>query len=137
MPKRTDLLSEVAQSYTDKLTEHGVTPRGVDWNGIDSQTLRFRQLCEIIDTAGHFSINDLGCGYGALYEFLPPSNVSRTIGEHGSLLQMRLMQSPITVLHLASSMSDSISQIRSGKLILKTRWTSCMRPAVPAFPSIA
>ena len=70
MPKRTDLLSEVAQYYTDKLTEHGVTPRGVDWNGIDSQTLRFRQLCEIIDTAGHFSINDLGCGYGALYEFL-------------------------------------------------------------------
>ena len=32
--------------------------------------LRFKQLCKIIDTRNEFSLNDLGCGYGALYDFL-------------------------------------------------------------------
>ena len=64
------LLFEVAKYYSEKLAEHGETPRGVDWNGEESQTLRFEQLCKVIDTSNHFSINDLGCGYGALYDFL-------------------------------------------------------------------
>lgn len=67
---KTDLLTEVAGYYTTKLAEYGETPRGVDWNGEDSQVLRFEQLCKIIATSSHFSINDLGCGYGALYDFL-------------------------------------------------------------------
>jgi len=67
---KTDLLTEVAEYYTTKLAEHGETPRGVDWNSEEGQTLRFEQLCKIVDTANHFSINDLGCGYGALYDFL-------------------------------------------------------------------
>lgn len=67
---KADLLTEVAEYYTSKLAQHGETPRGVDWNGEESQTLRFEQLCKIIDTANNFSINDLGCGYGALYDFL-------------------------------------------------------------------
>lgn len=67
---RTDLLSKVAEYYTDKLAQHGETPRGVDWNGEESQTLRFMQLCKIIDTSNPFTINDIGCGYGALYDFL-------------------------------------------------------------------
>lgn len=67
---KTDLLTEVAEYYTIKLAEHGETPRGVDWNGEESQTLRFEHLCKIVDTSNQFSINDLGCGYGALYGFL-------------------------------------------------------------------
>lgn len=70
----TDLLTEVAEYYTSKLAEHGETPRGVDWNGEESQTLRFEQLCKIVDTPNHFSVNDLGCGYGALYDFLSGKN---------------------------------------------------------------
>jgi len=72
---KNDLLTEVAEYYTTKLAEHGETPHGVDWNGEDGQTLRFEQLCKIVDTANHFSINDLGCGYGALYDFLSSKNV--------------------------------------------------------------
>ncbi|NOU40016.1 MAG: class I SAM-dependent methyltransferase [Methylotenera sp.] len=67
---KTDLLTEVAEYYTTKLAEYGETPRGVDWNGEESQALRFEQLCKIIATSSHFSINDLGCGYGALYDLL-------------------------------------------------------------------
>jgi SAM-dependent methyltransferase len=66
------LLSEVATYYSVKLAEHGETPRGVDWNGEEGQLCRFGQLCKIIDLdkAKYFSINDLGCGYGALVDFL-------------------------------------------------------------------
>lgn len=71
---KTELLTEVSEYYTSKLAEHGETPRGVDWNGEEGQTLRFNQLCKIIDTENYFSINDLGCGYGALYDFLSSKN---------------------------------------------------------------
>ena len=66
----TELLAEVAQYYTSKLAEFGETPQGVDWNGEDGQILRFEQLCKIIGNVHSFSINDLGCGYGALFDFL-------------------------------------------------------------------
>lgn len=65
------LLSEVASYYSDKLAEYGETPHGVDWNGEDSQILRFEQLCRLIqDESEAFSLNDLGCGYGAMFDFL-------------------------------------------------------------------
>lgn len=71
MPARTeDLLQEVASYYGDKLAEHGATPRGVDWNGAEGQRLRFAQLARIIEPGRMFSLVDLGCGYGALFDFL-------------------------------------------------------------------
>lgn len=65
-----NLLAGVANYYSTKLTEHGQTARGVDWNGEESQELRFQQLCKVIDQDMDFSVNDLGSGYGALYEYL-------------------------------------------------------------------
>ena len=65
-----EILTRVATYYSDKLAEHGETARGVDWNGEASQVLRFEQLCKIIENSGAFSLNDLGCGYGALYDYL-------------------------------------------------------------------
>lgn len=67
---KIDLLHEVASYYSEKLAQHGETPRGVDWNGEESQTLRFAQLCKIVAKPDVFSLNDLGCGYGALLEFV-------------------------------------------------------------------
>ena len=67
---RNDLLSEVASYYSGKLAEHGETPQGVDWNGEVSQTLRFEQLLKVVTMTGAFSLNDLGCGYGALFQHL-------------------------------------------------------------------
>lgn len=66
-----DLLGDVANYYSGKLAEHGQTPRGVDWNGEESQTQRFIQLSKILpsETEG-FSVTDLGCGYGSLLDFL-------------------------------------------------------------------
>jgi SAM-dependent methyltransferase len=66
----TDPLDPIAAYYAGRLAEHGVTARGVDWNGTDGQTRRFVELCRVIDLAEPFSVNDLGCGYGALHDFL-------------------------------------------------------------------
>jgi SAM-dependent methyltransferase len=69
--QRDPILAAVERYYTAKFEEHGATPRGVDWNSQDSQDLRFEQLAYLLlDERGAFSVNDLGCGYGALAEFL-------------------------------------------------------------------
>ena len=68
--KSSDFLAEVAGYYSAKLAEHGETPRGVDWNGEESQLRRFEQLSKIIGPPNGFSVNDLGCGYGAMLGYL-------------------------------------------------------------------
>lgn len=64
------LLDGIAAYYTQKIQHHGTTPRGVDWNGQQSQYVRFQQLEKIIEKKCDFTINDLGCGYGAFLDFL-------------------------------------------------------------------
>lgn len=65
-----EILSEVENYYSGKIAAHGATPQGVDWNGEESQFTRFKQLSRIIIDKHRFSLNDLGCGYGALFDFL-------------------------------------------------------------------
>lgn len=68
--ENNDPLDDVARYYTGKLAQHGNTPQGVDWNGEESQAVRFAQLYRIVEGDGPFSLNDIGCGYGALLDFL-------------------------------------------------------------------
>jgi SAM-dependent methyltransferase len=64
------ILGEVSRYYSSKLDEHGATPQGVDWNGEESQFLRFEQLTRIVPRGARFSLNDIGCGFGSLIDFL-------------------------------------------------------------------
>lgn len=68
--KRSEIQTVVADYYTGKLKAYGETPRGVDWNSQESQTLRFAQLARVIDVGDGFSVNDFGCGYGAFHDYL-------------------------------------------------------------------
>jgi len=63
-------LADVADYYANKFARFGATARGVDWNGTEGQFRRFEQLCRVLPVAGRFSVNDLGCGYGGLLEYL-------------------------------------------------------------------
>jgi SAM-dependent methyltransferase len=65
-----DLLDKVERYYSARFVAHGATARGVDWNGEESQRTRFAQLLRIVDEGSGFSLNDVGCGYGALVDFL-------------------------------------------------------------------
>jgi len=64
-----NIQSNIEAYYTDKIKEHGATPKGVDWNGEESQVLRFKQLSKIIDK-DRFTLADIGCGYGKYCEYL-------------------------------------------------------------------
>ena len=68
--ERERILDQVGAYYGAKLGEHGATPRGVDWSSPGSQRVRFEQLLTVCDPASRFSLNDYGCGYGALVGFL-------------------------------------------------------------------
>ncbi|MFK3798193.1 methyltransferase [Pseudomonas sp. NPDC088444] len=70
MENNNDILGSVSDYYSGKLALHGSTPQGVDWNGELSQTQRFVELCKIISQPEHFSVADIGCGYGALFDYI-------------------------------------------------------------------
>jgi Methyltransferase domain len=65
------LAEQAGRYYAAKLREHGPTPRGVDWNDERTQRIRFERLLELVEReAEAFSVNDYGCGYGALVDSL-------------------------------------------------------------------
>ncbi|MFO0926419.1 MAG: methyltransferase domain-containing protein [Gemmataceae bacterium] len=70
MTPSDSVLAQVGAYYTARLSEHGPTPRGVDWNGAESQQLRFDQLLRACDLERPDVIGDYGCGYGALLDWL-------------------------------------------------------------------
>lgn len=69
--------------YTGKLRRHGATARGVDWSSAASQYLRFAQLVKVCDLRRPFSLNDFGCGYGALLEYFDFRHPDLTVRYHG------------------------------------------------------
>ncbi|SFM87695.1 class I SAM-dependent methyltransferase [Variovorax sp. OV329] len=64
------LLASIGGYYSEKVREHGATPLGVDWSCVPTQEMRFVQLLKLCDFSEDFSLNDVGCGYGALLQFL-------------------------------------------------------------------
>jgi SAM-dependent methyltransferase len=70
LSSRDQLLEGVASYYAEKLAQHGPTAAGVDWNSGHSQELRFEKLLLVVDEREAVSINDYGCGYGALAGYL-------------------------------------------------------------------
>jgi SAM-dependent methyltransferase len=67
------IIDEVARYYSGTVEQHGPSPAGVDWNGEESQLGRFEQLAHVLPRHEQFSINDYGCGYGALVPYLDAS----------------------------------------------------------------
>jgi SAM-dependent methyltransferase len=65
-----EIKDNITSYYTDKIKAYGPTHKGVDWNSRESQELRFEQLLKVCDISKPFSINDYGCGYGALVKYM-------------------------------------------------------------------
>lgn len=63
--------AKIAHYYGERLAEHGATPRGVDWNSLEAQQVRFDQLFKIVGANDRApSVIDYGCGYGAFTDYL-------------------------------------------------------------------
>jgi SAM-dependent methyltransferase len=56
--------------YGARVRRFGATPQGVDWACRPTQELRFVKLLGLCDFSQSLSINDIGCGYGALATFI-------------------------------------------------------------------
>jgi SAM-dependent methyltransferase len=69
--------------YTEKVLRHGASPLGVDWTCVATQELRFVHLLKICRFRAPFSLNDLGCGYGALLAYLSKRHPSAEIDYFG------------------------------------------------------
>jgi SAM-dependent methyltransferase len=74
-----ELLAGIERYYTAKVLAHGPTPMGVDWACQPTQELRFVQLLKACDLSQAFSLNDIGCGYGALLDFVRRRFPSSTV----------------------------------------------------------
>ena len=55
---KENLLFEVSNYYSEKLNQYGSSPLGVDWNGEESQKLRFNQLTKVITEIEDYFSND-------------------------------------------------------------------------------
>jgi SAM-dependent methyltransferase len=77
MVKKEEELSEalegVAVLYSKNLNTHGLASKSVGWKDEASHRLRFEKLAQVFDlrTASKgISVNDWGCGYGAMFCYL-------------------------------------------------------------------
>ena len=68
----TLIKKSITDYYTEKYLQFGDSPKGVDWKNLETQQLRLKiivdELCYVKTRS--FSILDVGCGTGALYESL-------------------------------------------------------------------
>jgi SAM-dependent methyltransferase len=68
--KRHELLARTGDYYSTRLRQQGPNARGADWRDHEGQTLRFAQLIDITRGKKTGSLAELGCGYGALVDWL-------------------------------------------------------------------
>jgi SAM-dependent methyltransferase len=66
-----EILAPIVVAYDRRLREWGATARGVFWRNEDGQRLRFEVLTRALaGEPGPIVVNDVGCGYGAFFDFL-------------------------------------------------------------------
>ena len=86
--------------YKDKFLHFGDTPRGVDWKDKQSQSLGFQHIMDAIrfyfPSLKSFSIFEVGCGYGAFFEFLREKNLHNDISYSGIDLVDEMITAAIT-----------------------------------------
>ncbi|MCA6114448.1 class I SAM-dependent methyltransferase [Bradyrhizobium sp. WSM 1738] len=76
--------AKVRDYYSGTIERHGPTPLGVDWPNAASQYLRFVQLLKLCDFKKPFSLNDFGCGYGALLDYLAMRHPQAEVAYRGT-----------------------------------------------------
>ena len=72
---------KIINYYNKKVKEYGPVSKGVDWNGKESQYLRFDILSNVFEEKSDFSLLDYGCGYGEFLNYLDKNhykNISYT-----------------------------------------------------------
>lgn len=61
---------EITSFYSENLDAYGDSSRGVGWKNDEAQNVRFQQLLKVLQSGSEFTLNDLGCGTGKLYDYM-------------------------------------------------------------------
>jgi hypothetical protein len=76
---KISLHDEDATYYAEKIAEHGDKALEGNWIGEESQIVKFAKLCKIIDLKRRkLPLNDLGCGYDVLLDYLREKHINYT-----------------------------------------------------------
>lgn len=108
-------LGLIAAAYSAQFKEHGTSHTGVLWGDEICQRHRFSdflQLLEGDEPGAGFSVNDLGCGYGAFFEYLAeavPGTLRHYYGYDICPELIGAAQARITDPRASFSLSDSAS----------------------------
>lgn len=92
------LYQELVNHYEQCLERHGATPQGVDWPNPQDLTTRFKvmlDVCQVVSPDKTIDLLDLGCGYGALLEYINNSGYHQRVNYRGIDLSAKMIQAAI------------------------------------------
>ena len=89
------LNKQISNIYNKRFDNYNNTPKGVFWNSKLSQDLRLNIILDKIlqnSKGDEFSIADIGCGYGRLYEIIKERNLDRNAQYYGFDVNKKFIQ---------------------------------------------
>jgi len=88
------LNKEISNIYNKRFDTFNNTPKGVFWNSKLSQDLRLNIILDKIlqnTKSDEFSIADIGCGYGRLYEIIRERKLDEKVQYQGFDINQKLI----------------------------------------------
>ena len=88
------LNKQISNIYNKRFDNYDNTPKGVFWNSKLSQDLRLNIILNKIlkiEINEEFSIADIGCGYGRLYEIIKERNLDDKVQYYGFDINQKLI----------------------------------------------
>ena len=88
------LNKQISNIYNKRFDNFNNTPKGVFWNNKLSQDLRLNIILDKIlqnSKSDEFSIADIGCGYGRLYEIIRERKLGGKVQYHGFDISQKLI----------------------------------------------
>ena len=88
------LNKQISKIYNKRFDNYNNTPKGVFWNSKLSQDLRLNIILDKIlkiAKSEEFSIADVGCGYGRLYEIIIERNLDNKVRYYGFDINQKLI----------------------------------------------
>ena len=85
---------QISKIYSKRFDNYNNTPKGVFWNSKLSQDLRLNIILDKIlkiAKSEEFSIADIGCGYGRLYEVIKERNLDGKVQYYGFDINQKLI----------------------------------------------
>ena len=88
------LNKQISSIYNKRFDNYNNTPKGVFWNSKLSQDLRLNIILDKIlkiSKNNDFSISDVGCGYGRLYEIIRDRDLDEKVEYQGFDINQKLI----------------------------------------------